>query len=156
MLFCHECGQMQGFLRPTTELTLTGNDYQLEKFYSHTTGDSSVFAKPSFETYRHWTVTALASGWISVDKRNRVTMVIYAGEGVGLCRKDKIYCGLANAVRVVHYSDGCKIHPIPCTEEFLSVASCDRCGSPLPYNPDVPWFGPVAPDEGDDSPCAGS
>lgn len=150
MLFCHQCAARRGYMSPTTDLTLTGTTYQLGKYIEHIAGSSSVFCDSSFENYKNWTVSTLASGWVSVDERGRRTMVMYAGETVGFCRSEDRFKGFGNCVRVVHYDDGHKIHSFPFKDEFLSRARCESCGVALPYDPAIQWFSPISTDSGDD------
>lgn len=107
-----------GFGRPANAVSLSGTQYQLDKFLKHTAPSgqydmNSVFGDPTFAAYGRYTVTTLASGWVHVDERNRVCMAWYAGSGIGITYRNGAFSAPANCVQVVFHDDQFKVHAYP-------------------------------------------
>ena len=108
--YCHECAIRIGLLRPTTPISLTATEYQLDKYLKHTSPVTdydfySVFTNPRSETYERYIVTALASGSVQVDNQGRTNVVWVASEHTGITYKDGRFLASTNAVKVVFHDD---------------------------------------------------
>lgn len=136
--YCHECAIRIGLLRPTTPISLTATEYQLDKYLKHTSPVTdydfySVFTNPRSETYERYIVTALASGSVQVDNQGRTNVVWVASEHTGITYKDGRFLASTNAVKVVFHDDDRKIHGFPIYTSELGTSTCASCGRPVPY-----------------------
>ena len=137
--YCHDCAAVNGTLRPPPKgETLTDNAYKLEKYIKHTLPNSSidyktVFTGISSESYQHYVVTAVASGHVQIDNKNRVNIVWIGSETTGIALQGGRFIGNMKAVKVVCYSDTNRIHGYPISVSEINSARCVQCGRIIPY-----------------------
>ena len=128
----------QGIPGPVSNNSLTGTQYQLEKYMKHTTptavyGINSIFSDSSFEAYNNYMVDTTVSGWYEIDQYNRVNMIYYAGSPLGFTLQNGIYLNDNRSVRVVLYDDQYKIHGFPAGIPNIVERRCTRCDAAIPY-----------------------
>jgi hypothetical protein len=76
MHYCHGCAAKRGYM-PSIPTDFAQNSYQLEKYIKHTqpsssAGKTGVYTWLASDTYKDFTVAAVASGHVEVDpKRGR-------------------------------------------------------------------------------------
>ena len=136
-MYCHECAAQMG-LMPNIPTDLAMNPYQLDKIIKHTmpkssAGTTGVYTWPGSANYHHYTVTAVASGYVEVDDKGRHNIVWVGSEQTGLEFKGGKFVGPTNAVKVVCYQDSSDLHSLPVATAKLKVGGCLKCGRPLPY-----------------------
>ncbi|NKE71549.1 hypothetical protein [Candidatus Manganitrophus noduliformans] len=137
--FCHGCAVINGTLLPPPKGDgLTDNSYKLDKYIKHTLPSScgdykTVFTGVASESYQNYIVTAVASGHVQIDSKNRIN-IVYVGSGTtGIALKGGKWVGDMGAVKVVCHSDTNRIHGFPIAITELSSASCIQCGKIIPY-----------------------
>jgi len=135
--YCHNCALNEGVLRPSMPASLSGTEYQLEKFIKHTTPTgiepvNSIFANPTFAAYRDYLVTAVASGCVQIDDRGRTNVVWAAGAAVGYTYRNGVFSTTASGVKVVLHDNEFKVHGFPAGSSNLACRICCRCGRPVP------------------------
>ena len=77
--YCHDCAAKRGFM-PSIATELVQNQYQLAKYIKHTqpsssAGKTGVYTWPGSDTYKHFTVSAVASGHVEIDTTNRWSII---------------------------------------------------------------------------------
>lgn len=137
--YCHECAAQNGMLRPPPQGEgLTDNSYKLGKYLKHTVPNSyanykTVFTGVSSESYQNYIVTAVSSGHVQIDDKNRTNIVWVGSESTGIALHGGKFIGDMSAVKVVCHSDTNKIHGYPIQVSELNAAACAKCGRPIPY-----------------------
>ncbi len=117
--YCHECAAQNGMLRPPPKgENLTDNSYKLDKYLKHTVPNSyrnykTVFTGVSSESYQNYIVTAVSSGHVQIDDKNRINIVWVGSESTGIGLQGGRFIGDMSAVKVVCHSDTNKIHGYP-------------------------------------------
>jgi hypothetical protein len=117
--------------------SLSGTEYQLQKFIKHTTPTgidsvNSVFADPSFATYSGYVVATVASGCVQIDDGGRSNVLWAAGEEVGCTYRSGVFSTTASGVKVVLHHDEFRIHAFPAGASELGAQACRRCGRQVP------------------------
>ncbi len=135
--YCHACAILRQVLIPNKAFTLTGTEYQLEKYIKHTAPTStynfnSVFTRPASATYSGFIVSAMAAGNVLVDDQGRKTITWIASAQTGFMLKNGLFVGPTDAVKVVYVYDKDKMHGFPIETPALRVAYCKCCGLPIP------------------------
>ena len=118
--------------------SLTDNSYKLDKYLKHTVPNSyrnykTVFTGVSSESYQNYIVTAVSSGHVQIDDKNRINIVWVGSESTGIGLQGGRFIGDMSAVKVVCHSDTNKIHGYPIQVSELNTATCAQCGRPIPY-----------------------
>jgi len=137
--YCHGCAVVNGTLQsPPQRETLTDTEYKLDKYIKHTMPSSSsdyktVFTGVSSETYQKCIVTAVCSGHVQIDSKNRVNVVWVGSEDIGISLQGGKYIGPTSAVKVVCHSNSSKVHGYPIPVSELKSAVCAQCGREIPY-----------------------
>ncbi|QKK11019.1 MAG: hypothetical protein HND59_04835 [Pseudomonadota bacterium] len=137
--YCHECAAQKRMLRsPPQGNTLADNNYKLEKYIKHTLPNSyadyrTVFTGVSSESYQNYIVTAVSSGHVQIDDKNRTNIVWVGSETIGIALQGGKFMGDMSAVKVVCHSDSNKIHGYPIQVSELKSVTCAHCGKPIPY-----------------------
>lgn len=136
--YCHECSISLGLITPQIPISsLTGTNYQLERFIKHTdpTGTyniNSVFNDPTYSVYKDYIVTGTMSGFLEVDDRNRNNLIWYAGKYTGVEYRDGVFVAPTNGVKIVLFHDESLIHAFPIVAQPNLINYCQNCGTPLP------------------------
>ena len=134
--YCHACAIL-GLVTPAFPVSLTGTQYQLDKFIKHTapTGIysiNSVFNDPTYEAYSGFIVTGTISGFMEIDDRGRKNFHWYAGEQTGVEYRNGGYNAPTNGVVIVFPEDDTKLHAYPIQGQSGVINYCANCGAPLP------------------------
>ncbi len=125
--YCRNCGTNSGWGVPNVPATLTGNTYQLDKYFKHNYptanyGLNSKFDDPS--SYHAYAVSASANGFYELDGRKRVNWVWDANQRIGTtdisgsARPD-------SAVKYPFFNDPDKIHGF--STALPSAIRCSNC-----------------------------
>ena len=135
--YCHDCSVSLGLTVPQIPTSLTGTNYQLERYIKHTapTGTyfvNSIFDDPTYPTYNNYIVTGTISGLLEVDNRNRNNLIWYAGERTGVEYRNGVFFAPANGIKIVLSHNSAKIHAFPITDMPGTVNYCANCGKSLP------------------------
>lgn len=133
--YCYPFAVKHGIIKPSSPTNLTGQAYQLEKFIKHTapTGSysiNSVFDNPAYSNYKNYIVNGLLSGCAEIDDKNRLNLIWYAGERVGLTHSGS-FVTPASGVKIVFHDNQTKIHQFPCNPPIAKT--CKICGRIIPY-----------------------
>jgi hypothetical protein len=133
--YCHQCSVELGLLNPESAnfINFTGSTYKLDKFIKHTlppnqAGRISVFSDPSYETYKNYTINAMASGSTMLDQYQRLNIVWYAAKENGITFQDSVPHTTTDVVKVVLPYNEDKIHSFPINSSELVTKICKRCG----------------------------
>lgn len=137
--YCHACALLQSIIQPvdTSFLNLSGTSYQFDKFIKHTapTGGYdrllSIFNRPEYGDYFHYTVNSSLSGCAEIDVFGRTNLIWYAGKHIGITYKDSKYYCFDDAVKVVLHYDTTLIHSFPINWELLYIKRCKVCDSEI-------------------------
>lgn len=136
--YCHSCAVSESIVVPEIPQNLSGSDYQLDKFLKHTApstvypGVNSIFDNPTYDSYKDFIVTTLASGSVQIDDYGRTNMVWYAGSGIGATYEDGAFTTHTDSVKVVLHDDELKIHAFPTASNVLESKTCLSCGKEIP------------------------
>ena len=135
--YCHKCGVEEGHITPALPASLTGEQYQLEKFIKHTspTGTyrvNSIFTDPTYAQYANYIVTTSASGYLEIDDKQRKNLVWFASEKAGAKYVKGAFKCDQSGIKVVNHDDATKIHAFA-TEVNFGSQTCAKCGKPVPY-----------------------
>jgi len=135
--FCHECQMLLGLVSPANPISLTGTNYQLERFIKHTapTGTytiNSVFADPTYTTYANYIVSGSVSGFLEIDDYGRKNIIWFAGEHTGAEFRNGVFIAPTNGIKIVLPENAAWIHAFPLTGNPDAINYCDSCGKPLP------------------------
>jgi hypothetical protein len=136
--FCHDCAVRLRHVSPidAAVTSLTGSNYQFEKFTKHTApaqynGLVSVFFSQEYPRYRDFTISGSLSGGLQIDDKSRKNLVWYAGRDIGVTYENGIYKSPSDAVKVVLSEDPIGIHAYPVNYELEYFERCLECGRTL-------------------------
>lgn len=137
--YCHDCAIQLGLITPIdpTIPSLTGSNYQFEKFVKHTApanygGLISVFFWQDYPLYRDFTISGTISGSLQIDDLNRKNLIWYAGREIGITYENGVYTLPNDAVKVVLSDISTGIHAFPVNFELQYVERCRSCDRVLP------------------------
>lgn len=133
--YCHDCSISLGLIVPQIPTSLTGTNYQLERYIKHTAPTGTYFVNSVFDdplAYSGYIVTGTMSGFLEVDDRNRNNLIWYAGERTGVEYRNGVFVAPTNGVKIVLSQDYSKIHAFPIVDNPCTVNYCANCGKPLP------------------------
>lgn len=136
MYYCHDCAAKRGMM-PSIPTELVQNQYQLDKYIKHTAPSSSagktgVYTWPASDTYRDFTVSAVASGHVEIDAKNRMNIVWVASAHTGFTWQGGQLVGPTDAVKVVCQQDSSTLHSFPIRTTDIKAGTCADCGRPVP------------------------
>ena len=133
--YCHTCAAIKGWMTAASPASLTGTEYQLEKYIKHTTASASaaypivsIFDNPSYDIYRVHVVNTSASGSLEIDDQGRRNLIWVAGQQVGFTVREGKIVTPDNAVKVVLYNSEWKIHAFPTSSDRFETRRCMECG----------------------------
>jgi hypothetical protein len=137
--YCHDCALAQKVYAPIVDyISLTGTQYQLEKFIKHTapitlSGIVSVFDDPRYIQYKHYTVNTSASGSVEIDNQGRTNIVWYAGNNIGVTYQNGLFVTTTDTVKVVFNDNEFKIHAFSVDSFKYEKKKCENCGRDILY-----------------------
>lgn len=125
-------------MMPAVPTDLVQNQYQLDKYLKHTVPSSSrgttgVYTWPGSDTYKDFTVSAVASGHVEIDDRNRTNIVWVASAQTGFTWQGGKLVGPTDAVKVVCHQNSSTLHSFPIAMTALQTGTCADCGRLVPY-----------------------
>ena len=137
---CHSCAAERGILDITLSGSVTGTEYQLEKYIKHTAPSgsypvNSVFDSPDSAMYSNFIVATMASGCVELDDQGRTNLVYFAGDKTGARYEHGEFVCDVSGVKVVLAHDGARVHGFPTGIGNLGPRYCDACGCPV-LNPE--------------------
>ena len=136
--YCHECSAKKGWL-PAAPSSLTGSQYQLDKFTKHTAPPASgsfivsIFSDPSYANYATFAVDTAASGSLEVDDQGRRNIVWIAKRPVGSTFVKGVDQGAVDAVKLVLAHKPSDVHLFPTSSLDIATSTCAECGAALAY-----------------------
>ena len=136
VLLCHSCAAEQGHIDFTLPGSVTGTEYQLEKYMKHTAPSgsypvNSVFESPDHAVYSNYIVGTMASGCVEIDDHGRANLIYFAGEKTGARYEHGEFVCDISGVKVVLAHDEARVHGFPTGIGHLGPQHCERCGTPL-------------------------
>jgi hypothetical protein len=131
--YCHECAARNSLMNAASPVSLTGTQYQLERFIKHTapTGIypvNSIFDDPTYNSYRNYVISSTASGCVQVDSAGRVNVIYVAGKTVGITVRNSTLVTPDDAVKVVLHDNQWKMHAFPTVSDTVNAQRCVECG----------------------------
>ncbi|MCI0558924.1 MAG: hypothetical protein MN733_10545 [Nitrososphaera sp.] len=133
--YCHE--HSSSLVTPASPSSLTGSQYQLDKFVKHTAPTASyhlnsVFAGPTLQAYSTYVVNTAASGFLEVDDQGRKNLIWFAGSQNGVEYRNGAFSAPTAGVKVVWPEDDNKLHAYPIAASPLRIEVCASCGKQIP------------------------
>jgi hypothetical protein len=134
--YCHRCAINRGVIVPCNPTTLSGNQYQLDKYLKHTAPTSAypingIFDDPSYNTYKDYVITTLASGTVSQQDNGRINMNWIAGSRIGVQIENGKPILDTDTITVVFADDDSRIHAFPTRSDKIRMENCCICGIPI-------------------------
>lgn len=135
--FCPQCAESNGLITAASPATLTGTQYQLDKFIKHTAPSgshqlNSIFDDPTYDEYRRYVVTTTASGLLEIDDQGRKNLWWFAGSQTGAEYRNGVYFAPTDGVKIVWPENDTKLHAYPIVSSPGSTVTCASCGKSLP------------------------
>ena len=136
--YCHVCAAAKGWMNAASPVSLTGTQYQFEKFIKHTAPTGvypvvSIFDDPTYDAYRNYVVNTSGSGCLEVDDRGRGSLIWVAGKKVGATFRNGVLETPDDAIKVVLYDNEWRIHSFPTLSDPIETKRCAECGQLVVY-----------------------
>lgn len=136
LYYCHSCNSQLGIIVPADPASLTGTQYQLDKFIKHTapTGAypvNSVFDTPRYDDIKDYWLRTTASGAVEVDHLGRKNLIYFADKSTGVTLINQQPVASGDAIKVVLPELEKKVHLYPVTTTGMSLRTCSQCGNPI-------------------------
>jgi hypothetical protein len=134
--FSHDCAISRGLVCPACPASLTGTQYQLDKYIKHTRPTAnyrinSIFDASSIQAYSGFIINTSASGCVERDDYGRMNMVWVAGSPVGKTIQNGLPILQNDAVKVVLPENAERMHAFPTGSSDLQIRYCIVCGKPV-------------------------
>jgi len=131
--YCHACATTKGLAAVNVPADLTGSNYQVGKFFKHTSPDpaipvQTVLNLPDYDDYKDLMINTAASGSVEVDQQGRRNLILWVGHQTGLLYEAGVLKAPVDAFKLVIPGDASKIHGYPTGSVGFAVSTCHDCG----------------------------